>query len=98
MSKGVKGKKRRQKGEYTRQRPSPPPAVLALPPERMERVRHVVLAYMMVVSVHWLWEVNDVEDVPTLWGATNWLGELDWPESEKDLWAVPPLLEREPAS
>lgn len=97
MSKGG-GKRRKQKGEFTRQQPGPPPAVLALPPERLERVRHAFLAYMMVLSVNYFWGVHDVKDVPTLWGATKWLGDLEWPRSEKELWTVPPLLEREPAS
>jgi hypothetical protein len=91
-----KGKKRRQKGEYTRQQPSPPAPPLLLPPARAERLNQALGVYMLMASLSWLWEVEDVDDVPILLAATNWFGSLCWPQTNEEFWTGPPLLDREP--
>jgi hypothetical protein len=87
-----KGKKRRQKGEYTRPQHAPPPPPLVLPPEKAERLRQAMIAYILLLSICWMWEVKDVEDVPILLAATGWAVELPWPQTEDELWGGEPLL------
>ena len=91
-----KGKKRRQKGEYTRPRHEPAQKASVLPPAKAERVGQALGAYMLMASLCWLWEVEDVDDVPILHAATKWFGDLSWPQTEQEFWTGPPLLEREP--
>lgn len=86
------GKKRRQKGEYTRQQPPPPPPAPVLPPERAERLSHAMIAYILLAGLCWMWDVEDVNDVPILSAATARMGNLHWPQTEEELWASEPLL------
>lgn len=74
----------------------PSPSIF-LPPAKAERLRQAFLTYMLMAGLCWLWEVEDVEDVPILSAATDWFGELSWPRTAEDLWTGPPLLERRPA-
>ncbi len=92
------GKKRRQKGEYTRPQHAAPPPALALPPAKAERLRHAMIAYILLSGVCWLWDVEDVADVPILCAATAWAASLRWPQSEEELWAAEPLLQQEAES
>lgn len=89
-----KGKKRRQKGEYTRARHEPPPPPTVLPSHKAERVRDVMIAYVLLVSVRWSWDVEDVKDVPILMAATAWTQSLRWPQSIEELWASEPILQQ----
>jgi hypothetical protein len=89
-----KGKKRRQKGEYTRQQHAAPPPPTVLPPAKAERLRQAMIAYILLTSVCWMWEVEDVEDVPILCAATDWAGSLRWPTTEGEFWTAEPLLEQ----
>jgi hypothetical protein len=93
-----KGKKRRQKGEYTRPQQTPPPPPAVLPPHKAERVRHLMIAYVLLLSVRWGWDVEDVKDVPILRAATAWAGTLCWPQTQEELWAGEPLLHQDAAS
>lgn len=88
---------RRQKGEYTRPQHSPPPPSPVLPPAKAERLGQVVVVYMLLLGWCWLCEVEDADDVPILRAAIDWLGGFSWPETEEELWAGPPLLERKPS-
>jgi hypothetical protein len=88
-----KGKKRRQKGEYTRPQHTPPAPPAALPPHKAERVRHVSAAYILLLCVRWGWDVEDVKDVPILRAATTWTESLRWPRSLEELWDREPLLQ-----
>ena len=88
-----KGKKRRQKGEYTRQQPSPPPPPLVLPPAKADRLGKALVVYILMAGVCWLWEVEDVDDVPVLLAASEWLGALRWPQTEEEFWSGPPLVD-----
>ena len=88
-----KGKKRKQKGEHTRSQHRPPPP-LVLPPAKAERIGQAFVVYILMAGVCWLWEVEDVDDVPMLRAASDWLGDLCWPQTEEEFWAGPILLER----
>lgn len=93
-----KGKKRRQKGEYTRAQHAPPPPPALFPPHKAERVRDVMVAYVLQLTVRWGWDVEDVKDVPILMAATEWAGSLRWPENAEELWAREPLLHQDAKS
>lgn len=88
------GKKRRQKGEYTRQQPSPPPPAQVLSPERAERLSQAMIAYILLAGLCWMWEVEDVDDVPILSAATARMRNVHWPRTEEELWASEPLLQQ----
>lgn len=89
-----KGKKRRQKGEYTRPQHQPPVRGPVLPPQKAERARQVFVIFLMVSGWYWLCEVEDPDDVPFLLGRLDWLRTLSWPDSDEEFWTGPPLLER----
>ena len=86
--------KRAQRGEYTRPQHQPPLPSLILPPAKAERLGQVFLVYMLIAGWAWLCEVEDVDDLPMLSAAIGWLHNISWPQTEDELWAGPPLLER----
>jgi hypothetical protein len=57
-----------------------------------------MIAYILLLSVRWSWDVEDVKDVPILRAATAWAETLRWPQTQEELWASEPLLQQDEGS
>ena len=91
-----KGKKRPQKGEYTRPQHQPPLPSPVLPPAKAERLHQAFAVYILMSGWYLLCEMEDVADIPMLMGALAWLRGVSWPHTEEEFWGGPLLLERRP--